>query len=369
MKHHLSPRKKDLLSLIMIPALLLLIFLPSLQAQEVVADTTGAITITPEKDWDLFGRERLVRLTLIYNGKLYRKNLHAPEYQKALLRIQTEDGTWVEKPVKIKARGNFRRSYCSYPPFKLNIKKADFDNDYLDKTGAMKFVTQCKHSREYETYLLKEYLIYKMYNILTDYSFRARLIEMTYVDSSRKKNNTFTKYGFLIEPLKNLTKRLNAVYIKSGGVRQRDMEPEDMARVALFEYMIGNTDWSLPGQHNVKVIKLMDYQHPGAIPVPYDFDFSGLVNATYATPAENTGLISVQQRLYRGICLPDSVTEKVVNQFLDKKEEIENVIRDFRYLDEKHKKNMLYYLGRFFKILEDKKVRQNIIFRDCLPNG
>jgi hypothetical protein len=369
MKHLLSPRNKVLRSLVLIPALLLFFFLPPLQAQEVVTDTTGAITITPEKEWDLFGREHLLRLTLIYDGKLYRKNLHAPEYQKALLRIQLEDGSWIEKPVKIKARGNFRRNYCSFPPFKLNIKKADFDNDYLDKTGAMKFVTQCKHSREFETYLLKEYLIYKMYNVLTDYSFRARLVEMTYVDSSRKKHNTFTKYGFLIEPLKNLTKRLNAVYIKSGGVKQLDMIPEDMARVALFEYMIGNTDWSLPGQHNVKVIKLLNNRHPGAIPVPYDFDFTGLINTTYALPAENSGLTSVRQRLYRGICLPDSVTDKTANLFLDKKEAIENVIRDFRYLDEKHKKNMLYYLEKFFNTLEDKKVRQNLIFRDCLPDA
>ncbi len=346
--------------------LLLFLLLRPAPAQQVTSDTTGTITVTPEKDWNLFGRDRLVRLALYYNGKTYRKNRYKPEYQKALLRIQLEDSSWVDKPVKIKARGEFRRNYCSYPPFKLNIKKADFDNPYLDKTGAMKFVVQCKRSRDYEDYLLKEFLIYKLYNLLTDRSFRVRLVEMTYVDSSKKKNNVFTKYGFLIEPVKNLSKRLNAFYVKSGGIKMKDMDPEAMARVALFEYMIGNTDWSLAGQHNVKVFTLLENQRSIAIPVPYDFDFSGMVNAPYANPAENSGLKNVRERRYLGPCLPEEITEKVAGSFLEKRKEMEQVITDFPYLNEKDKKDMLYYLETFFDELENKNVRQNLIFGDCL---
>ena len=253
----------------------LFFFILTTPAQKITSDSSGVITVTPEKDWDLFGRERLVRLQLIYNGKPYRKNRTNPKYQEALLHIQTEDSSWVTKTVRIKARGEFRRNYCTYPPFKLNIKKADFDNEYLDNTGAMKFVTQCKSPREYEGYLLREYLIYKMYNVLTDTSFRVRLVEMTYVDTSRKKQHIFTKYGFLIEPLKSLAARLHAVPVKSGGVTMKMMEPEAMARVALFEYMIGNTDWSLAGKHNIKVLKVADVHQPHGIPVPYDFDIRG----------------------------------------------------------------------------------------------
>jgi len=361
--------KKHLFFRSLAAALTLLVFLPVVRAQKVdVVDTAGVIIVTPEKEWDLFGRERLVRLSLFYNGKEYRKNRYDPAYQKALLRIQLEDGSQVDKPVKIKARGNFRRNYCSFPPFKLNIKKADFDNEYLDGTGAMKFVTQCKSAWEYETYLLKEYLIYKMYNVLTDFSFRARLVEMTYVDSSRKRNNTFTKYGFLIEPVKSVEKRMNATRIKSGAIRMSQMEPEAMARVALFEYMIGNTDWSVSGQHNVKVFKILDFNHPDPVPVPYDFDYTGMVNATYAVPAENTGLTSVRERLYRGPCLPEEITEKVSQLFLEKKDAFEKIIRDFSYLGERDKKDMLHYLGKFFDILEDKNRRRNEIFRNCLES-
>ncbi len=347
-------------------ALLLLALPLFLEAQE-VRDSSGVIVVTPEKEWDLFGKDRLIRLSLIYDGKLYRRNRHRPEYQKALLRIQLEDSSWVEKPVKIKARGEFRRNYCSYPPFKLNIKKADFDNEYLDRAGAMKFVTQCKEPRLYENLLLKEYLIYKMYNVLTDESFRVRLVQMTYVDTSRKKNQVYTKYGFLIEPLKSLVRRLNAVKVASGAIKSGDIEPFCIARVALFEYMIGNTDWSLAGQHNIKVIKPLDIHRLPALTIPYDFDYSGLIDAPYAVPAENTGLESVRDRLYRGPCLPDSVNERAVCLFLDKRKEMETIIRDFPYLSEKVKKEMLHYLEDFFHELEVPAVRKNMIFGDCLP--
>ncbi len=354
-------------SFYILTALFLFLSLSLRAQQQEAVDSAGVIVITPEKEWDLFGRDRLVRLSLIYDGKLYRRRRYKPEYQKAILRIQLEDSSWVEKPVKIKARGEFRRNYCSYPPFKLNIKKADFDNPYLDRTGAMKFVTQCKDPRMYETLLLKEYLIYKIYNRLTKQSFRVRLVEMTYVDTTRKKRGVYTKYGFLIEPLKGLTKRLDAVRIESGAVGFTDIEPFCMARVALFEYMIGNTDWSLTGQHNVKVIKPLDIHHPQALVIPYDFDYSGLVDAPYAIPAENTGLESVRERLYRGPCLPDSITERAANLFLQRQDEMEQVIRKFPYLPEKEKKHMLSYLEDFFDILKDPVLRRNIIFSDCLP--
>lgn len=328
-------------------------------------DTSEVINVIAEKDWDLFGKDDLVRLSLMMDIKQFQRGKNKPEYQDAILRIYQDDSIFIDKKVKIKPRGQFRRSYCHFPPIKLNLKKTDFDNEYMSNQTTMKFVTQCKNANVYESYILKEYLIYKMYNTLTDYSFRVRLILMEYVDTG-KKQKVFSKYSFLIEHLNSVSSRNNTVVIDNEKLSQKMMDQFVMGQVALFEYMIGNTDWSVPGLHNMKVIKLMDFNKPEPFPVPYDFDYSGMVDTEYAIPIEELGIESVRERLYRGICLPETVTKEVIAHFIKRKNAIYKVVNDFQLLEKRDKKNMLDYLDSFYRVLDSDYLVRNEIRKSCI---
>ncbi len=332
-------------------------------------DSSDVIHFIPEEEWNLFGREGLVELTLKFDMRKYLKATDKPEYQDAVLVMYASD-TSIEKNVRIKSRGVFRRGYCAFPPLKLNVKKTKFDNEYLDNQKNFKIVTHCKHSSLFEDYVLKEYLVYRLYNQLTDLSFKVRLIKMQYVDVpenvKKKPRKPFVKYGFIIEHINSVAERNKMIVLKLENLHQYLMNKDHMALVAMFEYMIGNTDWSIAGLHNLKILKAMDFTKPDPYPVPYDFDYSGIVDTEYAVPDERLGIESVRERVYRGICLPDVHVEKARELFLNKKDSLFKVIDDFSYLDKREKENMKRYLEGFYNILEkDKSFKYNIL-NGCL---
>ena len=63
--------------------------------------------------------------------------------------------------------------------------------------------------------------------------------------------------------------------------------------MSVFQYMVGNTDWSMVRFHNVEVSRTPRGVY---VPVPYDFDWTGLVSTRYARPNEGLGIRSVRQR-------------------------------------------------------------------------
>ena len=202
--------------------------------------------------------------------------------------------------------------------------------------------------------VFKEYLIYKLYNVLTDSSFRVRLLRINYINTF-KKSKPIRSYAFFIEPLDLMAERINSVPVEVLTLSQKNIVPEMMDRMAIFNYMIGNTDWSVPGQHNCKVLASLrtDRSDLGMI-VPYDFDYSGLVNATYAVPAEGLGIESVRQRIYLGACRSEEVYLNALKEFANKKESFYKVIREFPYLDERTKKDMVRYLDEFYSGFDKK---------------
>jgi hypothetical protein len=269
---------------------------------------------------------------------------------KAILTYYKTDMDSLNKEVRLKSRGEFRNGYCSFPPIRLNFSKADFEKPDVKKIGKLKLVTHCQSGNE--EYLFKEYLIYKLYNVLTDNSFRVRLASIDYI-STTQKDKTIRSYGFFIEPLEILAERIKASPVESPAVTQKNIIPEMMDRVAIFNYMIGNTDWSVPGQHNCKVLSGSDLNYPGlGIIVPYDFDYSGLVNAHYAVPAEGLGIDNVTQRLFLGLCRPKEAWLKILKELTDKKAEMYKVINDFQYLTDRQKRSMTSYLDEFYRSIE-----------------
>jgi len=219
--------------------------------------------------------------------------------------------------------------------------------DDLKKVEKIKLVTHCQSGNEEN--ILKEYLVYKLYNVLTENSFRVRLVEISYINTF-KKSKPINSYAFLIEPENILADRTNVTPLDLNNLNQKSIVPEIMDRVAIFNYMIGNTDWSIPNQHNCKIMRQNTISETDlGVLVPYDFDYSGLVNASYAVPTAGLGTKSVRERVYVGICRDEDVFINAMREFSDKKDEFYQVINEFPLLGEKTKKEMIKYLDSFYK--------------------
>ena len=180
--------------------------------------------------------------------------------------------------------------------------KFDFRNpgsSQLSSLKKLKLVCGCDRGIESEALILKEYLVYKIYNLLTDMSFRVRLLRINYQDT-RNKLKPYSQYAFLIEDVDEMARRNKCYEVEKLSFRSDGTSQEQMTLVAIFQYMIGNTDWAIPNYHNIKLMRPVTDSFSMPYTIPYDFDFCGLVNANYATPPEELGISSVRERAYRG---------------------------------------------------------------------
>ncbi len=296
---------------------------------------------------DIFDDNEPMRITLTFDIKQYQREKSKGEYMPVHFLYQFNDSVYLEKEMRLKARGNFRRNFCSLAPFWLNIRKADVANKNLKHTKRIKVVNNCKNLKIYDDYVLREYLCYKIYNIISPVSFRVRLLKMTYVDTGRK-NKVTEGWAFMIEPEEMVAERNGAIVVEDDELAMILMKPEQLDVVAMFMYMIGNPDFSVAGRHNVKILGMPGFGTEGYTVVPYDFDYSGLVNASYAVPGENLGISSVRERYYLGLCRSDEAFMEAIEHINQYREEILQEVNNFTYLDEKSKNDIIFYLVEYF---------------------
>ena len=298
---------------------------------------------------DLFNEEIPLKITLESDFKQLIRDKRKDKYQEALLHYSLNDSIVVRHIIRIKPRGVFRKNYCSKPPLKLNFSKTKFIRKELNELGKMKMVYACKRSNLGEEYVLKEYLVYKMYNILSELSFAVRLIDLTYLDIGRKNPKMYNGHAFLIEEVDKLANRNELYPAKVTKAIQKDIDPVNMAKVALFEYMIGNTDWTVTYAHNTKLFTRKNAPFQKPIAVPYDFDYSGLVNTDYAVPTDKLSIKSVRERVYMGLCFNKQIFVEAFIEFIEKKGKIYSLINSFQYIQESTRKEMISYLDDFYK--------------------
>lgn len=330
-------------------------------------DSTGipnTITDTHFVNPRLFDTDELFEITLRFDITAFKRKRSEVDYLDAILTYHTSKTDSINKKIKVRARGNVRKEICDFPPLSLNFSMKDSSGGEFGGINKLKLVSYCK--KGYQDYVLKEYLIYKLYNVLTDNSYKVRLLKTSFINTS-KPDKPLTEFGFVIEPISSLEKRTNSIEVKTKTVTQKTIKPEMMDRMAIFNYMIGNTDWSVPILHNVTVLSQGKSDKPelGMI-IPYDFDYSGLVNATYAVPFEGLGIKSVTERRYVGICRDKQVYINELKEFSDRKEQFYKVINEFPYLRDKEKKNMIMYLEGFFEKIDKRNTLVFDILGGCI---
>jgi hypothetical protein len=342
----------------------LFVLLPgSLLSQQVVPQVRQVDTI--DTFLDVFDETKPLCITMTLDLKSYQREKYSGEYMPVSVHYQLNDTLDMERTMQIKARGNFRKSHCNLAPFWLNLRESDKDDEDDQNIKGIKIVTHCKGSTSYEEYVLKEYLCYKVYNILSPVSFRVRLVRMTYIDTGRK-NNVTEGWAFMIEPQEMLAARNNAILVKKDDLPMRLMRPMEMDIMALFEYMIGNVDYSVAGRQNIKILGLPDFGVRGYTPVPYDFDYSGFVDTYYAIPGENLNIKSVRERYYLGLCRQDEAFLAAIEHINQFQEEIIGLIRDFEYMDSKDRTEAIYYIQEYFDLAAAQRALLFALKKTCI---
>jgi len=281
-------------------------------------------------------------------------------------------GKPVQLDVTIGRRGITRQRICDFPPIRLRFNKANVKNTVFRGQDSLKMVTHCEKAERFQQYYIQEMLAYRMYNLVTDFSFRVRALNVTYVDSETGDTDK-DRFAFLIEDDSDVAKRHDLKKIDIPKINVSQLEPRVASELSLFEYLIGNVDWSsLRGPdpdeccHNVKLIGPRPLQAGDtAYPIPYDFDSSGLVNAHYAVPPDGVPIKTVKQRLFRGYCVFNDTLEDARQEFLRQESAIYALFNNESRLYSSTRRKSIKYIEDFFDDLKNPKDFERRIIRKC----
>lgn len=274
------------------------------------------------------------------------------------------NGLWKEIACEIRARGNFRKKNCFYIPLKIKIGSNTQSDGLFDDKLKFKLVLPCKIEMLNDDAVIKEYLAYKIFKELSPVYFQTRLVDLEWVETSGRRDKSFKTTTLILEDVDEAAKRLGIPEIRRNipALQQDDVAS---VRLSLFQYMIGNTDYSTKGRHNIKLL----FQDGKIIPVPFDFDLSGLVNASYAHVSGahdlSKNITEVTQRAYKGYVRDRAIFYQVRDEMLNKETQILEEINSIESLleDKRDFKRIHSFVREFFDILRDEKKFEKRILR------
>ena len=320
-------------------------------------------TLYGQKPRKLFRSDSVLEITIKMPLKDVINNRNERTEHDSNLSYITADGNEVNHAIKVKVRGKTRamKQICTFPPLQLRFNKKDTENTIFKGQKKMKLVAHCQGDRTFEEYVQREYLIYKMYQHISPYSFNVRLCRITYLDQDKPKQNN-VHYGFLIESIKDVAKRNDMTVFKGNIRNQETLNKDNLDKLVFFEFLIGNLDWSIKERHNMKLI----IGENGALPVavPYDFDYSGLVNTPYAIPPEELNLPDIKTRLFRGFCRKGNYQE-TINFYKEIEDELRNEVTKIPSMNGKSVSSVNKYMDSFFEILDSEKYVDKRIIKAC----
>jgi len=282
-------------------------------------------------------------------------------WREATLTYAESEGA-VTTPLRVRTRGIYRLKTCDDPPIRLAFSDSTARGTLFKGLHHPKLVVPCRNRSDYEQLILQEYGIYKVQRLLTPVSLSARLLRVTFEDASGRTNPQ-TQYAFITEDPQRLARRLGGMLDVAGGISVNDLTPSNAAQMLVFQYFIGNTDWSLPGLHNATAIVVQDT----ILPLVWDFDWSGVVDAPYATPDPRlNGIRSVRERIWWWRCMSAEELEPALAHFEALRDSIAAVVRSIPGLEPKEQQRTLSYYDDFYKAIGDRqRFVRNVVRRDC----
>ena len=279
------------------------------------------------------------------------------------------NGERVSREAVLTLRGHWRRQKrnCDFAPIEVDFPKGARSGTIFEDQGNLKLVTHCRSKNaEFEQYVLREYVVYQLANLLTPVSLRARLVRATYVDTVGQEDS-LTRNAFFIENEMRAAARNNAEVLEIKGAIWDTVDPELGALVSAFEYMIGGSDWSLVALHNI--VLFQDKETGVVSPMAYDFDWTGIVWTRYSFPDSRLPIKSVRQRLYRGVCRTPEQWAPVLSRFHEKKTDLYAAYDSLRELDPKYVKRTREYLDEFFEVISNPRTMKREMIDTCRPGA
>jgi hypothetical protein len=297
----------------------------------------------------LFLSDEIIKITLRADySALQNDRDKAAVYREGVLTYYPDVGDTVHFNVKLMVRGNFRRdpANCAFPPLFVNFKKSEVRNTIFNNQDKLKLVTPC-HAEED---ILEEYTVYKMYNLVSDWSLKVRLVKILYYDTGLKKE-LFERFSFFIEHEDHAAERNNA-FVISRFITPFSLNSDNAKKLSVFQYIVGNKDWQYTSRQNIIIFQPYDTTQP-PFAVPYDFDFSGFVNAHYTKPKGIPEDLLPTRRLYNGICYTPEEFYEIFNYFRLLKPKFESIINNTTHFSKSRKREKLAYLNYFYNGIKD----------------
>jgi len=284
------------------------------------------------------------------------------EVEELPAKIQvTSDELSGEIDASIEVRGNFRRKKenCDFPPIRIRLKKGDVEKSVFGRNRNIKLVTHCREkSSQFIQFMAKEYTTYKIHNLISIYSFKVKMVEITYIDENNKLK-PFTNQAFIIQDVEDLA-RIHDMKEFEGRLTADSIDHDNLLTTSIFQFMIGNTDWLIQFSKNLKFLR----DGNKIILVPYDFDYTALVGTDYSLPGGHAVLM-VPERTFKGPCFEMDELEGEFMRFNDKKEEILQLITESPYLKPRSKSEMKKYINEFYSIIKSKARVKEYFLSKC----
>ena len=275
--------------------------------------------------------------------------------------------------IKLSPRGISRRTTeaCEFPPLKIEFTEKPGAESLFKGQKSLKLATHCRDDFNYQDYGLLEFLAYRLHNILTPLSFRVRLAEIDYAETG-SSSVRIHRHGFLVEDIDELAERNNLHDVKIEKMDRGMLNGDATARSDLFQYLIGNQDWSdVMGTagtnccHNIRLLAASKEGRTDLVPIAYDFDSSGLVNPPYALPPTTVPIRTVRTRYYRGYCQFNAQATAAAQEALAKRDELMSTVDATPALTSHGKNSARQYLESFFSDLADPARLQKQILERC----
>lgn len=309
-----------------------------------------------------FASETPLEVTITTNlGQIRRDKGDDVPWRAATIAYRDTTGVERSVPLRLRTRGVWRLRNCEFPPLRMNFRRREVRASPFEGLDRPKLVNYCRNRDGFEQYVLQELQLYRVLALLTDVSHRTRLIRVAYVDSARGTTLT-TRYAFVIEEPEAMAARVGGVLLDAKGATSDDLDPYHAALVGVFQYMIGNSDWSTSNLHNAELVS------DGTIRVvPYDFDFSGAVNAVYATVDPKLPIRRVRDRIYRGHCATPSDFERVFAHFRERRDAIYALYTDSigALIEPSRVRDTLGYFDEFYERINDPRSAKRAIIEQC----